>query len=150
VRGRLGAWDRPIDKKLSMSCPCATLGGDPLRSGGRTAGSPVQPHIAGCRTSGQKGRRDLVSHGDHRATPIGQVTAGPDRPVPSTCVNANNARAGEGCVPTWLETPGESPCARNQSCPEGAIPSERSLGRDVASSRTREEKVGLDERHGGG
>jgi hypothetical protein len=23
------------------------------------------------------------------------------------------------------------PCARNQSCPEGAIPSERSLGRDV-------------------
>jgi putative flavoprotein involved in K+ transport len=28
----LGAWGRPIDKKLSMSRPCATLGGDPLRS----------------------------------------------------------------------------------------------------------------------
>jgi hypothetical protein len=28
----LGAWDRPIDKKLSMPRPCATLGGDPLRS----------------------------------------------------------------------------------------------------------------------
>ncbi|MGH3900863.1 MAG: helix-turn-helix transcriptional regulator [Pseudonocardiaceae bacterium] len=28
----VGAWDHPIDKKLSMSCPCATLGGDPLRS----------------------------------------------------------------------------------------------------------------------
>ena len=29
---------------------------------------PVQPNIAGCRTSSQKGRRDLVSSGDHRAT----------------------------------------------------------------------------------
>jgi hypothetical protein len=28
----LGAWGRPIDKKLSMSRPYATLGGDPLRS----------------------------------------------------------------------------------------------------------------------
>jgi hypothetical protein len=28
----LGAWGRPIDKKLSMSCSCATLGCDPLRS----------------------------------------------------------------------------------------------------------------------
>ena len=63
----VGAWDPPIDKKLSMSRPCATLDGDPLRSRG-TAGSPVQPNIAGCRTSGQKGRRDLVSSGDHRAT----------------------------------------------------------------------------------
>jgi len=25
----LGAWDPPIDKKLSMSRPCATLGGEP-------------------------------------------------------------------------------------------------------------------------
>ena len=28
----LSAWDHPIDKKLSMSRPCATLGGEPLRS----------------------------------------------------------------------------------------------------------------------
>ena len=31
-RAPLGAWGHPIDKKLPMSCPCATLGGDPLRS----------------------------------------------------------------------------------------------------------------------
>jgi hypothetical protein len=37
----LGAWDRPIDKNLSMSRPCATLGGDPLRSWGR---QPARRH----------------------------------------------------------------------------------------------------------
>ena len=129
----LGAWDPPIDKKLSMSRPCATLGDDTPSVAEGTAGSPVQPHIAGCRASGQQGRRDLVSRGDHRATPIGQAAAGPDRPVPSTCVNANNARAGEGCVPTWLETPGECRAPVTRAAPPGAIPSERSLGRDVAT-----------------
>jgi hypothetical protein len=64
--------------------------------------------------------------------PIGEAAAGPDRPVPSTCVNANNTRVGEGCAPTWLETPGEFRSPVSRAAPSGAIPSERGLGRDVA------------------
>jgi hypothetical protein len=63
--------------------------------------------------------------------PIGEAAAGPHRPVLSTCVNAHNARAGKGYVPTWLETPGGCRALVSRAAPSGAIPSERSLGRDV-------------------
>jgi len=49
----------------------------------------------------------------------------------TTCVNANNARVGEVCVPTWLETPGEFRVPVTRTAPSGAVPSERGLGRDV-------------------
>jgi len=47
---RLGAWDRRIDKKLSMSCSCVTLGGDTpsVAEGGQPARrySPISLAVA--------------------------------------------------------------------------------------------------------
>jgi hypothetical protein len=48
---------------------------------------------------------------------IGEAAAGPDRPVPSTYVNVSNARVGEGCVSTWLETPGECRAPVSRAAP---------------------------------
>ncbi len=50
----LGAWEIPIDKKLSMSRPCATLAGDSLRSRGdsRFAGTTQYRWLSRIRPKG--------------------------------------------------------------------------------------------------
>ena len=87
---RLGACGTPIDKKLSMSSPCATLGGDPSVAEGDSRlarHNPISLAVA------HPGKRDAETSSPEETIgrPIGEAAAGPDRPVPSTCVNATNA-----------------------------------------------------------
>jgi hypothetical protein len=118
-----------------MSRACATLAGAPLRNRGdsRFAGTTQYCWLSQIRPKGtQRPRLPVETIG----RPIGEAAAGPDRPVPTTCVNAHNARVGKGCVLTWLETPGEFCAPVSRAAPSGAIPSERSLGGDVAAWAT--------------
>ena len=63
--------------------------------------------------------------------------------------------ADEDCAPTWPATPGGCGAPVTRAAPSGAIPSERSLGRDVVSLRHglaeqgREMRAGFDEMRAG-
>jgi hypothetical protein len=84
-----------------MSRPCATLGGDPLRSRGD---SRLARHNPISLAAAYPAKRDAETSSpvETIGRPIGEAAADLIGP----CVNAPNARVGEGCVPIWLETPG--------------------------------------------
>lgn len=124
--GRRGACGAVAGPRSTKRCRCRARvrrSGTTLSVARGQPACPAQPNIAGWCTSGQKGRSDFVSRGDHRAT-LREATAGPDRPVPSTRVNINNARVSEVRVPSWAETPGECCVPASRDAPSGAIPSE--------------------------